>query len=355
MRRHSLTLLFALGLLPAIAWAEPTTAEITLARRLFSEAVAAESVNEWELAADKLRQAIAIKETPGLRFHLAYCEEQLGRLVEALAEYDRAEELVRLEPKAARDVQKQLGPRRAALRRRVPTTTLLLPEGVPFAKLELDGLAMPPELFGKPIPLNPGLHTIVVSAEGREAFTREITLAEGDANVTTVSLPAASAHGAAVATGVDPARAQTEGSADGAAVASGSGIRNWVLLGEGVIATAALGVGIGYTVAAGASDDRADKARSELSATSGSENAKCGAPKSTSQRICDDLARAVGDGKSQRKVATIAFVGAGASAAALVGTWLLWPSRKATSGTALHIQPVATARGDASFVLSGSF
>ncbi len=56
------------------AHAEPSAADIASARRLFSEATELRRAGQWSDAAAKLREAIAIKETPGLRFHLAHCE-----------------------------------------------------------------------------------------------------------------------------------------------------------------------------------------------------------------------------------------------------------------------------------------
>src|SRR5882724_4575305 len=74
-------------------FADPLPAEIMLARRLFAEARAREEAKDWPTAASKLNEALAIKETAGLRFHLAYCEEQQGLLVEALVDYERSEDL----------------------------------------------------------------------------------------------------------------------------------------------------------------------------------------------------------------------------------------------------------------------
>jgi tetratricopeptide (TPR) repeat protein len=82
-------------LTPSLGFAaEPTPSEISVARRLFDEGKAAEDAARWREAADKFRQAAAIKDTPGIRFHLARCEEEQGAFVEALVEYDRARELI---------------------------------------------------------------------------------------------------------------------------------------------------------------------------------------------------------------------------------------------------------------------
>src|SRR5258708_182583 len=96
----------------------PQPAEIALARRLFADARPAEDAKDWPTAASKLREAISIKETPGLRFHLAYCEEQQGSLVEALVDYERADDL---SADMNEEFRAQIPARRTALQKRIPT------------------------------------------------------------------------------------------------------------------------------------------------------------------------------------------------------------------------------------------
>jgi len=95
MRRElfAWALLTALALRTSMTSADPLPTEIALARRLFADAKTAEDAKDWPTAASHLRDAISIKETSGLRFHLAYCEEQQGLLVESLVDYDRADDL----------------------------------------------------------------------------------------------------------------------------------------------------------------------------------------------------------------------------------------------------------------------
>ena len=94
-------------------------------------------------AEEKLREALAIKETPGLRYHVAYCQEQQGKLVEALVDYDRADELIQ-HGAAAADVAELIGPARDSLRERVPTLTVSVPKDVTGASLEVDGQRVAP-------------------------------------------------------------------------------------------------------------------------------------------------------------------------------------------------------------------
>jgi tetratricopeptide (TPR) repeat protein len=81
-----------------LAWAkseEPSAAEIQVARRLFRQATEDEAAGRWQEALGKLREIENIKVTPGVLFHIAVCQQNLGRYVEALNDLGRAEELAR--------------------------------------------------------------------------------------------------------------------------------------------------------------------------------------------------------------------------------------------------------------------
>src|SRR5258708_22496907 len=128
--------------------ADPLPTEIALARRLFADARSAEEAKDWAGAATKLRDAIAIKETAGLRFHLAYCEEQQGMLVEALVDYERADDL---SVDKNEELRSQIPLRRTSLQKRIPTVTLLLARDPAEAHLSVDGQVLASTSFGKPI------------------------------------------------------------------------------------------------------------------------------------------------------------------------------------------------------------
>ena len=103
----------------ATAGAEASAADRKRARRLFEEAAELESKREWSAATAKLEEALGIVETPGLRYHLAYCQEEQGLMVEALANYERAQQMIAGGTKAP-DVAELLAPKRDALWARIP-------------------------------------------------------------------------------------------------------------------------------------------------------------------------------------------------------------------------------------------
>jgi PEGA domain-containing protein len=295
--------------------ADPVSAEIVLARGLFSEARAAEDAKDWALAASKLRDAIAIKETGGLRFHLAYCEEQQGLLVEALVDYERSDDLT---AGANEEFRAQLPAKRESLRRRIPTITLLVPPKPGNATLTVDGHPMPAAALGKPIPLNPGRHTLVVSAPDHAAFTTQVSLNETEAvvaNALLTPLPkrvVVSTLKPSPAPVVPPSQPLPD-------VATSTGIhaRTYVLIAEAAVALGAIGVGIGYTLRAASEDEHAEQLKQHLG------NSGCnGHPENAA--LCADLQGATNAGKNDHLVARIGFIAAGAAAATFVGTLILW-------------------------------
>jgi hypothetical protein len=308
---------------PAIA-AEPTSAEIAAARQLFADARAAEEAEDWTSAASKIRQAISIKETPGLRFHLAYCEEHLGMLVEALVDYERAEDAARSKND---DVEKKVGPRKEALRKRTPTITVLLAADMNDAALAIDGHAVASTLIGKPIPQNPGKHHVVASAPGRRPYSADLALAEADSIVVTVALPAAMSPEAQASSNASPASqpAGSESVASRAATAEAWSPRTYVLVGEAVVTIAAIGVGVGYMLSASAAEDRSDRYRGQLPPSLPGYPDPCWGSGSN-QVACADLEQAVAEAKDRRFLSKIGFVGAGVGAVAFAATWLFWKS-----------------------------
>ncbi|MET0791333.1 MAG: hypothetical protein ABW061_07400, partial [Polyangiaceae bacterium] len=162
-----------------VAHAEPAAADLSVAKQAFENAVSLEGERRWAEAALKLRQAIAVKDTPGLRFHLAHCEVEQGHLVEAALEYDRASELLRQGAKAP-DVQKLLGPASDALKSRIPRVTVQLPPDLKSPTASLDGKVYPPSELELGTPLNPGRHWLRISAVGRRPFEQILVLTEGE-------------------------------------------------------------------------------------------------------------------------------------------------------------------------------
>jgi hypothetical protein len=302
--------------------AEPTPSEISVARRLFGEGKAAEDSGQYRAAAEKFRQAASIKDTPGIRFHLARCEEQQGAFVEALVEYDRARELIDGGVKAA-DVEKLLPAARARVRAKVALLTVKLPEGVREVSVELDGRTLASSVLSLPMPINPGKHQLSAVSAGRTSFTSEVELTAGEVRQLVIELPEAPPPPAPTERSVAPAssaRASTP-RAD-----SQPSARTLVLVGEAALFAAGVSTGVIFSVARGSANDRYETANDAvLAAVHGSDpqgTACAGADRPTA---CAELEDAGRDRSHAANLAAAGFITAGASAVAFGLTYWLWP------------------------------
>jgi hypothetical protein len=308
--------------IPAAAWADPRQADIAKARKLFDEARAAEDREDWPAAEEKLRSAIVIKETAGLRFHLAYCQEHRGMLVEAMADYDRASELALGRDE---DVARQTAARREELKKRTPTLTVIADPNVGELSLALDGHPFSAALVGKPIPQNPGAHHVTLSAPGRRAYAADVTLAAGDAIVMTAAIPP---EGPALTARAEPTPAgPTEPIPP---PSGGGGGRAFVLATEAAVTAISLGIGIGYAISASSANSRmeADREKLDTAAASPDEADKACQTGAGNADLCEDLQAAYDRWHHHRFLSEVGFIGASVGAAAFAATWILWPARR---------------------------
>ncbi|HEX4476229.1 MAG TPA: hypothetical protein VH142_14185 [Polyangiaceae bacterium] len=314
--------------------AEPTPADIAHAKKLFSDATELREEGKYAESDAKLREAIAIKDTPGLRFHLAVCEEKLGHLIEAQSEYDHAQALIDQGVKAA-DVAELIGPARSALAERIPTLLVRVPAGVRGAAVSVDGQPIAPQAIEHPMELDPGTHSLLVRAADHRDFNLEVTLVEGDDRVVdAVLLPTSSSNDRSAAP-----PPSSPSSSSGAAVVETSeaapakkpswfGAREAVLLGEGVFAVAGATMGTVFVVKY-AQENRYYDAELKYVDSLGSDCSKPVQP----NLACTNLGNSVSARQLDAGLALGGFIGAGVGAAAFVTTWLLWPKHHAESAS----------------------
>lgn len=349
----------ALVCAPGVVRAEPTAAEVAVARKSFAEATELEKAEKWVEAEAKLREALAIKETPGLRYHLGYCLEKQGKLVDALVELDRADEMLRLGAKAP-DVEKLLASARERVKKSVGEVTVRLSANIKGAAVEIDGVAVKPALIGKGIPLNPGRHVLTAKKAGRIPYRRELQVDPGGSVDVLISMgeqsggaatPAAGgAASGAGTTNAAPAGSDDGGGSTGSSSASASlsdaakpsSAKTWVLIGEGVVTLGALGAGIYFNGQAGDTKGEIDDASKELE-DRGYDDTVCAKPPDDAKSACSQLADLTDQRDRQKNYALAGFIGAGVGAVATVATFFLWqPSSKSSGARSVRVAPVAT-------------
>jgi hypothetical protein len=195
--------------------------------------------------------------------------------------------------------------------------------------LSVDGHPMPPAVLGKPIPMNPGRHVLVLSAPDHAAFTTSVILNETDAVVANAIMsPLHKTSGVSPLQAAPPAAVDTREPIPDAAPSSGLHTRTYVLIGEAAVALGGVALGIGFTLHASSEDERAELARDLLPKDEhgNPDLTECSSdpPKPHPNPLCPVLQQALSDAKSDRTIARIGFIGAGVAAAAFVGTLILW-------------------------------
>jgi hypothetical protein len=181
----TLSTLLAVG---AVHAAEPSPGELQAARDLFAQAQKDEEGARWAPALEKLMRVASVKMTPGVRLHIAVCEEKLGQLAAALADYTAAESLAKAQKNA--EVLAAVSEPLAKMKARVPMLTLAVPEEVSGLEVSLDGRRVASGVLGIPMAVDPGPHNVEARAPNRKAFLRVASLKEREAVTVEVKLEA---------------------------------------------------------------------------------------------------------------------------------------------------------------------
>jgi hypothetical protein len=332
-----LGLALASSLVASRGWSRPeaSPSELSVARRLFDEGKAAEDAGEFGPAAQKFRRAASIKDTPGIRFHLARCEEGQGAFVEALVEYDRARELLDSGVKAP-DVEQLLAAARERAMSQVALLTLNVPSDVEGASVELDGKPLSPSVLGVALPVNPGKHRVLATAAGRSDHAYDVELQSGEGVKIDIELPIVSKTSV-------PAAASLPRSAPDAprpSRAESSNVRTAVLVSEGTLAAVGITTGIIFTVLRSAASDRYETAtQAVLAEVGGSDPDGVACAGTRPPAACSDLRAAEQDRARDASIAVAGFVTAGASAAAFGLTYWLWPESSGALGARAEVTP----------------
>lgn len=310
--------------------AEPTKTEIAVARAHFDDAVRAENEGRWRDAVEHLEKAITIKETAGLRYHLGFAKENIGSLVDAMLEYQRAAGLIH-SGVTTEEIERFIAPKLEEMKKRVPRLTVQVPPDVNDAELRIDGVPVKRELLGTPLPLNPGTHALVVFAPGRRPFHVQVSLGEGTAVSQAAELvPETVSPVGPIPPGGSPNTRSSSSEGPDAPGAAPNTARTWTLIAEGAVAVGGLAVGVGYLLSSSAAQRRLDDANARLDLVGGS----CRMPTPAFQADCATLATV--DSNRDRNVAIGGFIVAGLGAAGLGTTLVLW---KTSHASALSVRP----------------
>ena len=279
------------------------------ARTAFIEGRDLMEEQEWAKAAAQFSFAVRVRNTPGLRYYVGYCQEQDGLLLEALDSYREAERLLEILPAA--DVEKLIPEAVERIRAVLPQLILRnVPSG---ATLRVDGES---RHLSQQFALNPGKHTVLLIKKGYVSLYTDVDLEPGKRSVLEIEM--------------EPLESTPESGAGDPSVASdpeadrgSSPLRTGVFWGSTSVAVVGLGTGIVGTLLfanAGKDLNSAGKEVDEL----GGLDSSCENPAADVADSCSDLESA---GKRRNFSGNLMVGGYAAAGVGVVGallTHFLW-------------------------------
>lgn len=169
-----------------VAWAQ-SAADTTTAEQLFAEARALMSERRFAEACPKLEISLRLDPALGTRLNLAACYEEVGRLASAWGMYREAAELAAKQGQAKR--VKFAQDRAGALLPRLPRLLVEVPAAVrvPNLRITRDGTELDAALYDAPIYVDPGEHTLQISAPGYLLSTQRVHAVESQETRLTVA------------------------------------------------------------------------------------------------------------------------------------------------------------------------
>jgi hypothetical protein len=168
--------------------AAQTAEELAVARKTFAQGVADQDAKRFEAALEEFRRVAAVRDTANVRFRIASCLEALGRMAEALANYDAAV-FIGEGDQAAADAVRASRERAVQLDRVVARLTLVFATAPPAGvAVRVDDARIDPARLRDPIALDAGHHSVTATAPGMEPFRTGVTLPEGGQVSITVEL-----------------------------------------------------------------------------------------------------------------------------------------------------------------------
>lgn len=223
------TLGVTLAVCPLVA-AEPSISDKATARSLFEEARALVAEGKVEQACPKFKGSYDLDPGAGSAFHLADCYEKTGKVASAWVLFLEVAVLMRdagdrEKEAAARKRADALAPRLSRLNIQVPKEHVV--DGLTVVR---DGEKVNSASWNTALPVDPGEHTVTVSAPGREAWTTVVTIeGEGVSEKTVVpQLPAQSPAAPATSSAVSTDAAMDSGGLEGqkmtGLIVGGSGV-----------------------------------------------------------------------------------------------------------------------------------
>ncbi len=307
---------------PAVAIADPSPEDVAAAQKLFDEAMSLMDAKRFAEACPRFEQSQKLDPGMGTQFRLAECLEAAGSIGSAWRLFDAV--ATEAERAGRADRRSQATERRVALERRVPWLKLRVSASLaalPGFAVMRDGQPMTATEFGRLSAIDPGGHTLSVSATGKKSWQTTFRALEGGS--VEIEVPPLETEAQPEANNpLTPRAAAGEDPGLGQKIAA---------IGVGGFGLASIGAGIGLGLLASSTWDDA------LAGCEGGSTTRCGP-------------EAIADGETAGTLAilsTVGFVVGGVAIAAAPVLWLTAPSEPSPAVTALRFTPLANGFGAA--------
>jgi hypothetical protein len=177
-----LSLAFGLSAaIPSVTWAVSPAAEAMFqeGRRLMAEGQTAE-------ACARFAGSLAIEASSGTFLNLAHCHEEQGKTATAWAEYRAAARLARSQGRE--DRARVADEKVTAIEPRLARLTAIAEKPAPGEAIATEEGTLGEGAIGVAVPIDPGTHTLTVTAPGRRPWSATIDVAEAEQR--TLEIPA---------------------------------------------------------------------------------------------------------------------------------------------------------------------
>ena len=183
----SFTLTLAV-LAPASARADATADQRAAAQALFDDARRLIADKRFPEACPKLEESQRLDPGLGTLLYLADCQEKSGKTASAWANFLEAAYLAKKDGQTKRENTARA--HAAALEPKLSKLTILAVVGAfgPPVEIRRDGAVVAGSLVGTSVPVDPGEHTVSVTAPGKKPWESRVTV-HADGQHATVSVP----------------------------------------------------------------------------------------------------------------------------------------------------------------------
>lgn len=166
-------------ILPARAAAQTET-RAAVAEALYRQARDLMAAGKYDEACPKFAESQRLDPATGTLLNLAACHEKQGKLATAWLEYSDAQMAARRD--AREDRVEYARSRAQELEPRLSRLTLALAPGAddPALGIELDGASVGRAVVGAATPVDPGRHTVRVSAPGKKPWSASVEIAAAE-------------------------------------------------------------------------------------------------------------------------------------------------------------------------------